>query len=60
MARPSRYMETSLTLFLPDVMELILGVAVVTVALVAAWRVQHTSRPVRIRIEETIRRSRRS
>lgn len=53
-------METSLTLFLPDVMELILGVAVVTVALVVVWRVQHTSRPVRVRIEETIRRSRRS
>lgn len=60
MARPSRYLYISLTSFLPDTMELILGFVVVTVGLVATWRVQQSSRPVRVPLATTIRRSRRS
>lgn len=41
-------------------MELILGFVVVTVGLVATWRVQQSSRPVRVPLATTTRRSRRS
>lgn len=52
-------LKTSLTPFLPDAMELILGIIVVTVAFVGLWGRNQSPRPVPVRVKTTTRRGRR-